>query len=164
MKPKTSRNSNTNTNNKENANISTSTHGTDANNKNPIQPSSPPKDPVKEAPCLFGLSQVEAKEICSKATPGTGGAAALKRELLERKNAYIRVVLYVAPSLGMSHGNPALQAEVWNMLGELPYQDRFKLYGAWRGHAMERMALGQKHPQFVVAEVGRRTVHRCNDY
>lgn len=43
--------------------------------------------------------------------------------------------------------------QVWNMVAELPYQDRFRLYGAWRGHAMERQGLSTKHPQLVVAEV-----------
>lgn len=40
------------------------------------------------------------------------------------------------------------------MLAELPYEDRFMLYGAWRGHGMEKHALGVKHAQFAVAEVG----------
>ncbi|CAN0525068.1 unnamed protein product, partial [Ectocarpus sp. 8 AP-2014] len=31
--------------------------------------------------------------------------------------------------------------KVWNMLAELPYVDRFMLYGAWRGHGMEKYAL-----------------------
>lgn len=39
------------------------------------------------------------------------------------------------------------------MLAELPYEDRFMLYGAWRGHGMEKYALGVKHPQYAVAEV-----------
>lgn len=43
------------------------------------------------------------------------------------------------------------------MLAELPYEDRFMLYGAWRGHGMEKHALGVKHMQFAVAEV--RSVH-----
>lgn len=41
------------------------------------------------------------------------------------------------------------------MLAELPYEDRFMLYGAWRGHGMEKHALGVKHVQLAVAEVGR---------
>lgn len=44
--------------------------------------------------------------------------------------------------------------KVWAMLAELPYEDRFMLYGAWRGHGMEKHALGVKHVQFAVAEVG----------
>lgn len=39
------------------------------------------------------------------------------------------------------------------MLVELPYEDRFMLYGAWRGHGMEKQAFGVKHSQYVVAEV-----------
>lgn len=39
------------------------------------------------------------------------------------------------------------------MLAELPYEDRFMLYGAWRGHGMEKHALGVKHAQYAVAEV-----------
>lgn len=47
----------------------------------------------------------------------------------------------------------AFSNQVWGMLEHLPYEDRFQLYGAWRGHAMERQGLGLKHPQYVVAEV-----------
>lgn len=41
------------------------------------------------------------------------------------------------------------------MVSELPYEDRFMLYGAWRGHGIEKYALGVKHVQFAVAEVSR---------
>ncbi|CAM9707019.1 unnamed protein product, partial [Hapterophycus canaliculatus] len=44
-------------------------------------------------------------------------------------------------------------SKVWSMLAELPYEDRFMLYGAWRGHGMEKHALGVKHAQYAVAEI-----------
>lgn len=77
----------------------------------------------------------------------------MKKEIDTRKMDYIKVVLSVAPALGMTHGNPAMQAEVWTMLSELDYEDRYLLYGAWRGHNMEKYGLRSKHPQLVVAEV-----------
>lgn len=112
----------------------------------------PTIDPLKTVRCLYGLSPPEAKELCRQ----PDGTAALKKELDKRKAAYIRVVLSVAPCLGMTHGNLAMQGEVWNTLSELPYQDRFLLYGAWRGHSMEKQALRHKHPHIVVAEVRAR--------
>lgn len=51
------------------------------------------------------------------------------------------------------------------MLAELPYEDRFMLYGAWRGHGMEKHALGVKHAQYAVAEVSQvqpSQVYRCS--
>lgn len=113
---------------------------------------------LMKAPCLFGLRESEAREFCERTEAEGGGPSAvgpaLKKELDRRKAAYIRVVLSVAPCLGMTHANPAMQGEVWAMLSGLPYQDRFLLYGAWRGHQMERMALRVKHAQIVVTEVG----------
>ena len=75
------------------------------------------KDPLKTFHSLFGLSPTEAKELYRRgeAEAGAGrdgGAKALSRELDKRKAAYIRVVLTVAPSLGMTHANPGMQGEV----------------------------------------------------
>lgn len=74
------------------------------------------KDPMKAFHSLFGLSPTEAKELYrrgeAEAGAGDGGAKALGKELDRRKAAYIRVVLTVAPSLGMTHANPGMQGEV----------------------------------------------------
>lgn len=71
------------------------------------------KDPLKAFRSLLGLSPAEAREVYSKAeAEGGGGQAALQKELARRKGAYIRLVLTVAPCLGMTHANPGLQHEV----------------------------------------------------
>ena len=75
------------------------------------------KDPLKAFHSLFGLSPTEAKEVYRRGEAGAGaggegGARAVSRELDRRKAAYIRVVLTVAPSLGMTHANPGMQGEV----------------------------------------------------
>ena len=69
--------------------------------------------------------------------------------------------LTYAPLTRVTRPSPAaclhllgMRMKVWAMLAELPYEDRFMLYGAWRGHGMEKHALGVKHVQFAVAEVG----------
>lgn len=71
------------------------------------------QEPLKAFHSLFGLSPTEAKELYRRAEgEGEDGAKALKMELDRRKAAYIRVVLTVAPSLGMTHANPGMQGEV----------------------------------------------------
>ena len=73
------------------------------------------KDPLKAFRSLLGLSPSEARELYSKGVcEGGGGAgqAALQKELARRKGAYIRLVLTVAPCLGMTHANPGLQHQV----------------------------------------------------
>ncbi|CAM9931475.1 unnamed protein product, partial [Ectocarpus sp. 12 AP-2014] len=60
---------------------------------------------------------------------------------------------FFSPPLQHFPATPVSLRKVWNMLAELPYVDRFMLYGAWRGHGMEKHALGVKHPQYAVAEI-----------
>lgn len=84
-------------------------------NKEPLKSDGPTRDPLAAFRSLFGLSVVEARELCRRAEAEGGrdaGAVALKKELDRRKAAYIRVVLTVAPALGMTHGNPGLHGEV----------------------------------------------------
>lgn len=72
------------------------------------------KDPLAEFRSLFGLSVGEAREFYRRgeAEGEAGGAAAVRLELNGRKAAFIKAVLTVAPSLGMTHGNPGMQGEV----------------------------------------------------
>lgn len=100
-----------------NGGLSSSSSGSTAAAQNKeVLESDPATEAVKAFHSLLGLSVTEARDLYRQGEAGgggaEGGAAALKKELDRRKAAYIRVVLTVAPSLGMSHGNPALQGEV----------------------------------------------------
>lgn len=71
------------------------------------------KESAKNFRTLFGLSQPEAKEVYSNAeAQGGSGHAALQKEVMRRKSGYIRLLLTVAPCLGMTHANPGMQREV----------------------------------------------------
>lgn len=98
----------------------TSTSSGAAQNKEILE-SDPATEAVKGFHSLFGLSVTDARELYRQGEAlvggggggaAEGGVAALKKELDRRKAAYMRVVLIVAPALGMTHGNPALQGEV----------------------------------------------------
>lgn len=65
------------------------------------------EDPLATVPCLFGLPLDQAREMCRSA-----GIPAVEAEVELRKNLYVKAVLSVAPCLGMTHGNPAMQGEV----------------------------------------------------
>lgn len=72
-------------------------------------------EPLKAFHSLMGLSASEARDLYTKgeAEGGpAGGTGALQKELARRKGAYMRLLLTVAPCLGMTHANPGLQHEV----------------------------------------------------
>lgn len=98
------------------SNGSSAAVGTPASHtKEPLAARDPLKDPLKAFHSLFGLSPAEARDVYNRgeAEGGEGaGEGALKKELARRKGAYIRVVLTVAPCLGMTHANPGMQREV----------------------------------------------------
>ncbi|KAF9978216.1 THO complex subunit 2, partial [Mortierella antarctica] len=65
--------------------------------------------------------------------------SSLKSELQHVENAWVEMAgsLFL-PSMSLTYSNPGLVNEVWQVLKGLRYEDRYSLYGFWKGTAPNR--------------------------
>lgn len=58
---------------------------------------------------------------------------------------------FLLPSLGQFPPNPALTLEVWAIVEQFSYTNRYSLYRSWRGSGLDRAALTSNKPLWLVA-------------
>ena len=71
-------------------------------------------------------------------------AYAMKNHESSRGKCVEVLTKVLVPTISLMGANPAMSSELWNCLEILPYEERYKIYDAWKGLNLERKALGTK--------------------
>ena len=60
------------------------------------------------------------------------------------RRIWSQIIVHVFfPTLSLTYGNPAFNNEVWSIIKNLPYQNRYTLYGEWKNHVYD------SHPELI---------------
>ncbi len=61
--------------------------------------------------------------------------------IMQEGSVFTTIKSFIVPSLSLFPYNPAISAELWNVLSVLPYQIRYAIYALWRENGLEKVAL-----------------------
>lgn len=61
--------------------------------------------------------------------------------VMQEGSVFTTLKSFIVPSLSLFPYNPAISAELWNVLSVLPYQIRYAMYALWRENGLEKVAL-----------------------